>query len=626
MRGQHFWNYFVSRKARCKILHSAWADTSVAWTEPPSWKTMLKTTLDNGPRMKWLASKVTLMMKDHVSGHGTTLSVSGSPDHIRAASWKEEKEREKESTKVYPKEAEEHSLAKNKHKIPKFGQKRTLLGGSQETRARKACQKAMMAIRRVVFALTTQTKAQARIITTTKAKERTKKEKARKELILNPDFQPQKHPTKKDTAMPGNETIGLPAMGLTIPGLQILGGFAQKLTLHGWRYLFESCSPSDTRGSWPWLHTVDWIESGNRKIEEACMVLWYCDGIWQLWWVLRVRQLRDRNLHGKLHYPLSNDTTMFYQGWRAWDRWRAHLVVSFSDEKLGYDLWTGSKKRQDYVPSFWLVFFSSYDSTVGHIVLDLTSLMCQPTTKSSNRSGYPKKHVIFVMSERKPANLDHAPDMHEEENEDDKPLVRPTARKDPLEEGRGMTHSVEFCCVSIATRRDPVPFGSADPEVSFSVKDLGSQWMGPTPRPRLRGRPCEYDEHNMWNSMLGLFCHVSYFDEVALGGSHSLVTLHWIYSVTKPNSTTVHFWGSLSRQHCPLWEPLSDLRSHDDPSCLRRESLRINFGTGFSCLWVDKYLWWRIQISCPTTDLGFIGRFAGVHMEFGRTTRERSDW
>ena len=80
MRGQHFWNYFVSRKARCKILHSAWADTSVAWTVP-SWKTMLKTTLDNGPRMKWLASKVTLMMKDHVSGHGTTLSVSGSPDH-----------------------------------------------------------------------------------------------------------------------------------------------------------------------------------------------------------------------------------------------------------------------------------------------------------------------------------------------------------------------------------------------------------------------------------------------------------------------------------------------------------------------------------------------------------------
>ena len=70
-------------------------------------------------------------------------------------------------------------------------------------------------------------------------------------------------------------------------------------------------------------------------------------------------------------------------------------------------------------------------------MLDLTSLMYQPTTKSSNRSGYPKKHVIFVMSERKPANRDHAPDMHQEENEDDKPLVRPTTRQEPLEEGRG---------------------------------------------------------------------------------------------------------------------------------------------------------------------------------------------
>ena len=32
-------------------------------------------------------------------------------------------------------------------------------------------------------------------------------------------------------------------------------------------------------------------------------------------------------------------------------------------------------------------------------------------------------------------------------------------------------------------------FGSADTDVSFSVEDLGSQWMGPTPRPRLRARP-----------------------------------------------------------------------------------------------------------------------------------------
>ena len=94
------------------------------------------------------------MMKDHVSGHGTTLSLSGIPDHSRAARRREEKEKVKED----PKGPKEHSLAMNKHKILYGGQKRTLLGGPKERKARKACQKAMMAFRRVVFALTSQTK------------------------------------------------------------------------------------------------------------------------------------------------------------------------------------------------------------------------------------------------------------------------------------------------------------------------------------------------------------------------------------------------------------------------------------------------------------------------------------
>ena len=102
--------------------------------------------------MKRLASKATLMMKDHVFGHETTLSVPGSPDHSRAARLKEEKERKKEKAEDDPKGPEEHSLAKNKHKILKCGQKRTLLGGTKERKARKDCQKAMMAFRRVVFA------------------------------------------------------------------------------------------------------------------------------------------------------------------------------------------------------------------------------------------------------------------------------------------------------------------------------------------------------------------------------------------------------------------------------------------------------------------------------------------
>ena len=43
----------------------------------------LKTNLDSGPKMKRLASKAALMMRDHVSGHETTLSVPRSPDPFK---------------------------------------------------------------------------------------------------------------------------------------------------------------------------------------------------------------------------------------------------------------------------------------------------------------------------------------------------------------------------------------------------------------------------------------------------------------------------------------------------------------------------------------------------------------
>ena len=54
-------------------------------------------------------------------------------------------------------------------------------------------------------------------------------------------------------------------------------------------------------------------------------------------------------------------------------------------------------------PAFGVFSSPAECSTMGHIVLDLTSLTYQPTTKSSNRSGHTKKHVIFAMSERKPS-------------------------------------------------------------------------------------------------------------------------------------------------------------------------------------------------------------------------------
>ena len=69
-------------------------------------------------------------------------------------------------------------------------------------------------------------------------------------------------------------------------------------------------------------------------------------------------------------------------------------------------------------------------------MLDLTNLPYHPTTKSREQPGHPKRHVTFAMSERRPACPADAPDMHEDENEDDKPLVRPASRKEPAKEKR----------------------------------------------------------------------------------------------------------------------------------------------------------------------------------------------
>ena len=140
------------------------------------------------------------MMRDHVSGNGTTLSVPGiqmSPG-------------EKEKVEDDLKRPEEHSLVMTKRKILNGGKKSTKFGGPKDR---------MMASIRVVFTLTSPTKVQAKTFTKAKAEERIKQGKTKKDFFLNPDSQPQKHPMKKDMARPGTQTIGLPVTGLMIPGL-----------------------------------------------------------------------------------------------------------------------------------------------------------------------------------------------------------------------------------------------------------------------------------------------------------------------------------------------------------------------------------------------------------------------
>ena len=82
-----------------------------------------------------------------------------------------------------------------------------------------------------------------------------------------------------------------------------------------------------------------------------------------------------------------------------------------------------------------------------HMVLDLTGLAYQP--KSRERSGHPRRHITFTMTEQKLAYPAHTRDLQEDEDdgslehpdhtvvsddEDDQPRVQPASRKEPVEE------------------------------------------------------------------------------------------------------------------------------------------------------------------------------------------------
>ena len=185
--------------------------------------------------------------------------------------------------------------------------------------ARKALRKVKTTSLRMMSVPIIQRKLQIMNTPRTKEEARIRKEKARKVPILNQNSQPQKHLVKKDMVISGNLTIGIPVY-LMIPQIQpqeeLLNGMARD-TLGS--NTFEPCQPSDTRCSGSWLHTVNWIKSGNQKVPETCVVLWHYDRVLPLPQVLRVCQLWDGDLLGKLRYPFSDNTSVFNQSWRSWN-------------------------------------------------------------------------------------------------------------------------------------------------------------------------------------------------------------------------------------------------------------------------------------------------------------------
>ena len=102
--------------------------------------------------------------------------------------------------KVNPEELEEHTLVKNKLKTLNCGQK-IVLGSQREKRGKKGSSKGKnYQSESDSRTYHPEKREQAMISARTKEEARMRKE----------TFQPRKHQVKKDMAIPGNQTIGIP--------------------------------------------------------------------------------------------------------------------------------------------------------------------------------------------------------------------------------------------------------------------------------------------------------------------------------------------------------------------------------------------------------------------------------
>ena len=205
---------------------------------------------------------------------------------------------------------------------------------------------------------------------------------------------------------------------------------------------FEPCQPSDARCSGSWLHTVNWIESGNQKVSETCVVLWHDNRIFprcNKFFVFCKSETETCWESCIIHFPTTLPCSTRVGVLETGD---VPFLFSLSQTKhVGITIELDPKGDKSTCPAFGLYSSPPGYSTMGHIVLDLTSLAYQP--KSRARSVRPKKHVTFALSEQKTAYPAHTREL--DEDEDDKPLVQLASREEPVKRE------------SAAERRVPTP-------------------------------------------------------------------------------------------------------------------------------------------------------------------------
>ena len=215
-----------------------------------------------------------------------------------------------------------------------------------------------------------------------------------------------RQPNEEGLSAPGNQTIGLPVIGLTILGPQMRGRPAQRLTLHGWW---------QPHGVLPTIqHMLFWTLAAHGGLDQE-------------------RQSKDsRSTHGIMALRQNSAVATNLSCLPNPRQKPARKVASSTFQQFHHVLPMLMCLRQVMCPScfpslrrktsmtvkldrkgdkitcpaFALCSSPAGHPTMGHIVLDLTNLAYQPTTR--------RDYVTFAMSERRPAYPAYAPDMDED--------------------------------------------------------------------------------------------------------------------------------------------------------------------------------------------------------------------
>ena len=229
-------------------------------------------------------------------------------------------------------------------------------------------------------ALTHQESVQAVILNPHEGRARIKKEKAREMPIHNQDSQPPNTPLKRDKAVPWNQTFGIPTLP-TIPQLQPLRGAIQDIRL-GWQKFRLDLAHHPTHVN---LELGCTRSIGSRKaIGRFQKYVLYCGITTEFWpcnksFVFAISEVGTCFESCIINFPTTPPCSIRADVLETGD---VPILFSLPEMKtLGMTLELDPKGAKMTCPYFHLFSSPIKYSTMGHIVLDLTSLAYKPKSQ-----------------------------------------------------------------------------------------------------------------------------------------------------------------------------------------------------------------------------------------------------